>query len=55
MIEIIDRWLEPRQSYFKLRGDDGAIYLLRRDTLNGRWEMTLYDSGHHDETRLSST
>ena len=53
--EIIDRWLEPRHRYFKLRGDDGAIYLLRHDTLNDRWEMTLCDSGHHDETRLSST
>ena len=55
VIEIIDRWLEPRHRYFKLRGDDGAIYLLRHDTLNDRWEMTLYDSGHHDETRFSST
>lgn len=53
--EIIDRWLDPHHSYFKLRGDDGGIYLLRHDTSEDRWEMTLYDSGHRDETRLSST
>jgi hypothetical protein len=53
--EIIDRWLDPRHRYFKLRGDDGGIYLLRHDTIEDRWEMTLYDSGRRDETRLSST
>jgi hypothetical protein len=40
--EIIDRWLDPRHRYFKLRGDDGGIYLLRQDTIEDRWEMTEY-------------
>ena len=53
--EIIDRWLDPRHRYFKLRGDDGGIYLLRQDTIEDRWEMALYNSGRRDETRLSST
>ena len=53
--EIIDRWLDPRHRYFKLRGDDGGIYLLRQDTIEDCWEMTRYDSGRRDETRLSST
>jgi hypothetical protein len=53
--EIIDLWLDPRHRYFKLRGDDGGIYLLRHDTINDSWEMTQYDSGRRDETRLSST
>jgi hypothetical protein len=26
VIEIIDRWLDPRHRYFKLRGDDSGIY-----------------------------
>jgi hypothetical protein len=55
VIEIIDRWLDPRHRYFKLRGDDGGIYLLRQDTIENRWEMTMYDSGRREETRLSST
>lgn len=53
--EIIDRWLDPRHRYFKLRGEDGGIYLLRQDTNEDRWEMTLYDSGRRNETGLSST
>jgi hypothetical protein len=53
--EIIDRWLDPAHSYFKLRGDDGGIYILRHDQASDAWEMTLFDSGTRLETRLSST
>ena len=53
--EIIDRWLDPNHRYFKLRGDDGGIYLLRNDTASGHWDLTLFDSGRRDDTRLSST
>ena len=53
--EIIDRWLDPAHSYFKLRGDDGGIYILRHDQAADAWEMILFDSGTRLETRLSST
>ena len=52
---IIDRWIDPSHSYFKLRGDDEAIYILRHDVASDTWEMTLFDSGKREETRLSST
>ena len=55
VMEILDRWLDPQHRYFKLRGDDGGIYLLRHNTIEDHWEMTLYDSGRRDNTRLSST
>jgi hypothetical protein len=55
VIEIIDRWLDPNYRYFKLRGDDDGIYILRYDSHTDTWEMTLFDSGTRDETRLSST
>jgi hypothetical protein len=52
---IIDRWLDPAHRYYKVRGDDGGIYILRQDVENNLWELTLYDSGAHRDTRLSST
>ena len=55
VLEIIDRWLEPSHGYFKVRGDDGGIYILRYDRDKDVWEMILFDSGTRDETRLSST
>lgn len=53
--EVLDRWLDPTHRYFKLRGDDGGIYILRHDALPDAWDLTLFDSGARDETRLSST
>ena len=55
VVEVVDRWLDPAHRYFKLRGDDGGVYLVRHDTATGRWDLTLYDSGRRGETRLSST
>ncbi len=55
VVEVLDRWLDPSHRYFKLRGDDGAIYLLRHDSATEEWELTMYDSGTREETRLSST
>ena len=53
--EILDRWLSPDHRYFKVRGEDEGIYILRYDTELGEWELTMFDSGKRDETRLSST
>jgi hypothetical protein len=53
--EIIDRWLDPRHSHFKVRGGDGGIYILRYDHDSDTWELVLYNSGRHPDTRLSST
>jgi hypothetical protein len=53
--EILDRWLDPEYRYFKVRGDDGGVYILRHDVPKASWEMTLFDSGTREDTRLSST
>lgn len=41
--EVLDRWLAPDHRYFKVRGDDGARYILRHDVASGRWELTLFE------------
>jgi hypothetical protein len=53
--DVIDRWVAPEHRYFKVRGNDGGIYILRHDNETGLWELTLFDSGKRDETKLSST
>jgi hypothetical protein len=35
--------LAPDHRYFKIRGDDGALYILRNDVVTGRWELTMLD------------
>jgi hypothetical protein len=55
VVEVVDRWLDPEHRYFKVRGDDGGVYILRHDVPRAAWEMTLFDSGTRDDTCLSST
>jgi hypothetical protein len=55
VVDVLDRWLDPAHRYFKLRGDDNGIYILRHSTGEDTWEMTLFDNGTGDGRRLSST
>ncbi len=42
---LVDRWLGPDHRYFKVRGEDGGLYIIRHDAETNVWELTLYDSG----------
>jgi hypothetical protein len=39
VVEVIDRWFGPDHRFFKVRGDDGVVYLLRYDDGADRWEL----------------
>jgi hypothetical protein len=39
---VLDRWLGTDHRYFKMRGEDGAIYILRHDIARDCWELTMY-------------
>jgi len=49
--EVIDRWLAPDHRYFKLRGNDGSLYIIRNDVANDLWELTMYVSGQKNLPR----
>lgn len=53
--QVLDQWIDPGHRYFKVKGSDGGIYILRHDTKADLWEMTLFDSGARPDTKLSST
>ena len=36
---VIDRWLAPRQRWFRIEADDGNSYVLRHDEASGDWEL----------------
>ena len=40
--KVLDRWLDPDHRYFKIRGDDEGIYIIRHDTNTGIWGLTFY-------------
>ncbi len=39
VLEILDRWLDPEHRYFKVKVDDGRMFVLRHDAGFGRWEL----------------
>lgn len=41
-LEILDRWISPDHRYFKLRADDGHVYILRRDEASGAWTLGAF-------------
>ena len=45
VVEVLDRWHGPDHRYFKVAGDDGAIYILRHEPPTGDWRLTLYERG----------
>ena len=55
VLEALNRWLAPSHCYFTLRGDDQGVNILRHSTYDNVWEMTLFDIGMNEGTRLSST
>jgi hypothetical protein len=40
--EVVDQWLAPDHRYFKIRGDDRAVYIVRQDVASGEWTLTLF-------------
>lgn len=40
--EVLDAWLAPDHRYFKLRGDDGGMYVIRHAPLADTWELTMF-------------
>ncbi|HRZ28145.1 MAG TPA: hypothetical protein P5346_16340 [Spirochaetota bacterium] len=44
VIDILDRWYGPDHLYFKIRADDGNIYILKHieDEDKDEWELEYF-------------
>ncbi len=40
--ETLDQWQGADYRYFKVRGEDGNLYILRLDEPRAEWELTLF-------------
>ena len=40
--DVQDRWLSPNHRYFKVHGDDNAVYILRHDPETEDWDLAVY-------------
>ena len=48
--EIKDRWLAPNHRYFKIIGDDDAVYILRHNSKSWDWDLTFYKANNENNT-----
>ena len=39
--EIIEQWYGPDDTFYRVRADDGKIYLLRHSTVDGTWSIEV--------------
>ena len=44
VVEILDQWFGADHRYCKLKGGDGALYILRLDENRYEWSLTLFAS-----------
>lgn len=42
--ENLDQWHGASYRYFKVKGDDGNLYILRLDETRAEWDLTLFQS-----------
>jgi len=44
VVEILDQWYGPDYRYCKVKGGDGALYILRLDEARSEWHLTMFAS-----------
>ena len=44
VVEVLDQWYGPDYRYCKIRGGDGALYILRLDESRSEWHLTMFAS-----------
>lgn len=42
--EVVDQWYGPDHAFYKLRADDGNLYIVRHQTSvpEGEWELVSF-------------
>ncbi|TIT79281.1 MAG: hypothetical protein E5W57_07635 [Mesorhizobium sp.] len=44
VFEMVDQWFGADYRYCKVKGSDGALYILRFDELRSEWCLTMFAS-----------
>jgi len=48
--ENIDQWHGVDYRYFKVRGSDGNLYMLRHNEIRADWELTMYEHANTEQS-----
>jgi len=54
VVENLDQWHGPNYRYFKFKGNDGNLYILRLDEDRTEWDLTLFRTPRGEDLWLQS-
>ena len=40
--DVLDRWYDPRATYFRVRADDGSTYILKHEEEDDLWTLESF-------------
>jgi hypothetical protein len=49
VVDVLDQWYGPDYRYCKVKGGDGALYILRLDENRSEWHLTMFASARVQE------
>ena len=55
VVDLLDRWYGEDHDYFKVRADDGGVYVLRYGRGDDRWELTQYRAEGADPAEMKAS
>jgi hypothetical protein len=44
VVDNLDQWHGAHDRYFRVKGDDGNLYILRLDEIRTEWELIMFQS-----------
>lgn len=49
---VLDQWYHPEHIFYRIRADDGNLYILRQQTStpDGQWELVSFRQGGHERS-----
>ena len=54
VIDNLDQWYGAHDRYFRVKGDDGNLYILRLDEGRAEWSLTLFQRARAEDIPLPS-
>jgi hypothetical protein len=42
VVDVTDRWYDPNAVYFRVRANDGAMYVLKHDEPANEWTLAAF-------------
>ena len=54
VVKVVDQWFGDDHRYCKVKGDDGAVYILRVIEHSSCWHLTLFSSPRIQSVAVSS-